>query len=85
MLCSSELFVFNTDTQAMSPVVNIVVILVNQTKKISTDLTRFAIISQPKVQITQNKNPVEANYITYHIIVNFYKIDIRLSQKQMFL
>ena len=66
----------------MSPVVNIVIILVNQTKKISRDLTRFAIISQPKVQITQNKNPVEANYIAYHIIVNFYKTDIQLSPKK---
>ena len=84
LLCS-ELFVFKTDTQAMSPVVNIVVILVNQTKKISRDFTRFAIISQPKVQITQNKNPVEANNIAYHIIVNFYKTDIQLSQKKMFL
>ena len=64
------------------PVVNIVVILVNQTKKISRDFTRFAIISQPKVQITQNKNPVEANYIAYHIIVNFYKTDIQISQKK---
>ena len=64
------------------PVVNIVVILVNQTKKISRDFTRFAIISQPKVQITQNNNLVEANYIAYHIIVNFYKTDIQLSQKK---
>ena len=48
----------------------------------SRDFTRIAIISQPKVQITQNKNPVEANYIAYHIIVNFYKIDIQLSQKK---
>ena len=75
----------NLFTQAMSSVVKIVVILVNQTKKISRDFTRFAIISQPKIQITQNKNPVEAKYIAYHIIVNFYKTDIQLSQKKMFL
>ena len=37
----------------------------------SGDYTRFAIISEPKIQITQNKNPVEANYIAHHIIVNF--------------
>ena len=67
------------------PVLNIVVILVNQTKKISRDFTRCAIISQPKVQITQNKNPVEATYIVYHVIVNFYKTDIQLFQKKMFL
>ena len=46
------------------------------------DFTRSAIISKLKIQITQNKNPVEANYITYHIIVNFYKTDIQLSQKK---
>ena len=43
----------------------------NQTKEIWSDFTRFAIISKPNIQITQNKNPVEANYIAYHIIVNF--------------
>ena len=64
----------------LGPVVN-TVILVNQTKEIWRDFTRFAIISKPKFQITQNKNPVEANYITYHIIVKFYKTDIPLSQK----
>ena len=90
-MCCSELFVFNTDTQAMSPVVNtvilvnITVILVNQTKEIWRDFTRFAIIYKPKIQITQNKNHVEVNYITYHIIVNFYKTDIQLSQKKMLL
>ena len=47
------------------------VILVNQTKEIGRDFTRFAIISKPNIQITQNKNPVEANYIAYHIIVNW--------------
>ena len=60
------------------------VILVNQTKDIWRDCTWFGIISKPKIQITQNKNPVEANYIAYHIIVNFYKTDIPLSQKKMF-
>ena len=83
MLCCSELFVFNTDTQAMSPMVN-TVLLVNQTKEIWRDFTRFAIISKPKIQITQNKNHVEANYIAYHIIVNFYKTDIQLSQKKCY-
>ena len=68
----------------MSPMVN-TVILVNQTKEIWRDFTRFAIISKPKIQITQNKNPVEANYIACHIIANFYKIDIELSQKKMLL
>ena len=58
------------------------VILVNQTKEIWRDFTRFAIISKPNIQITQNKNPVEANYIAYHIIVNFFKTDIQLSQKK---
>ena len=55
----------------LSPVVNTVILLVNQTKEIWRDFTRFAIISKPKIQITQNKNPMETNYITYHIIVNF--------------
>ena len=59
----------------LSPVVN-AVILVNQTKKIWRDFTRFAIISKPNIQITQNKNHVEANYIAYHISVNFFKINI---------
>ena len=65
----------------LSPVVN-TVILLNQTKEISRDFTRFAIISKPKIQITQNKNPVESNYIAYHILANFYKTDIQLSQKK---
>ena len=56
--------------------------LVNQTKEIWRDFTRFAIISKPNIQITQNKNPVEVNYIAYHIIVNFFKTDIQLSQKK---
>ena len=58
------------------------VILVNQTKEIWRDLTRFAIFLKPKIQITQNKNPVEANYIAHNIILNFYKSDIQLSQKK---
>ena len=66
------------------PVVN-AVILVNQTNETWRDFTRFAIISKPNIQITQNKNPVEANYIAYHIIVNFFKTDIQLSQKKMLL
>ena len=65
----------------MSPVVNMVIIA-NQTKEILRDFTRFAITSKPKIQILQNKNPVEANYITYHVIVNFYQTDIQLSQKK---
>ena len=65
----------------LSQVVN-TVILVNQTKEIWRDLTRFAIIFKPKIQITQNKNPAEANHIAYHVIVNFYKTDIQLSQKK---
>ena len=68
----------------LPPVVN-AVILVNQTKEIWRDFTRFAIISKPNIQITQNKNPVEANYIAYHITVNFFKTDIKLSQKKMLL
>ena len=67
----------------LSPVVSAVqVILVNQTKEIWRDFTRFAIISKPNLQITQNKNHVEANYIAYHIIVNFFKTDKQLSQKK---
>ena len=58
------------------------VLFVNQTKDIWRDFTRSDIISKLKIQITQNKNPIEANYITYHIIVNFYKTDIQLSQKK---
>ena len=81
LFCCSELFVFNTDTQVMSLVVN-TVIIANQTKEILRDFTRFAIISKPKIQVIQNKNPVEANYIAYHIIVNFYKTDNQLSQKK---
>ena len=84
LLCCSDLFIFNTDTQAMSPVVKPVIQL-NQTKEIWKDFTRFAIISKPKIQITQNKNHVEANYIDYHFIANFYKTDIQLSQKKMLL
>ena len=61
------------------------VMLVNQTKEIWRDFTRFAIISKPNIQITQNKNPVEAYYIAYHIIVNFFKTDTQLSQKKMLL
>ena len=68
----------------LSPVVN-AVMLVNQTKEIWRDFTRFAIISKPNIQVTQNKNPVEANYIAHHIIVNFFKTDIQLSQKKMLL
>ena len=64
----------------LSPVVNAVIL--NQTKEIWRDFTRFAIISKPNIQITQNKNPVEANYIAYHIIVNFFKTGIQLSQKK---
>ena len=59
------------------------VILVNQTKEIWRDFKEFAIISKPNIQITQNKNPVEANYIAYHIIVNVFKTDIQFSQKLM--
>ena len=66
----------------LSPVVN-AVILVNQTKEIWRDFTRFAIIPNLNIQITQNKNPVEANYIAYHVIVIFFKSDIQLSQKKM--
>ena len=83
MRCS-ELFVFNTHAEVMSPVVN-TVIIANQTKEIWRDFTRFAIIHKHKIQILQNKNPVEANYIAYHVIVNFYKTDIQLSQKKMLL
>ena len=68
----------------LSPVVN-AVILVNQTKEIWRDFTRFAIIPNLNIQITQNKNPVEANYIAYHVIVFFFKTDIQLSQKKMLL
>ena len=68
----------------LSPVVN-TVISVNQTNKIWRNFTRFAIISKPKIQITQNKNPVEANDIAYHNIVKFYKTDVQLSQKKMLL
>ena len=46
------------------------------------DFTRFAIISKWNIQITQNKNPVEANYIAYHIIGNLFKTDTQLSQKK---
>ena len=67
----------------LSPVVNtVILVIVNQTKKIWRDFTRFAIISKPKIKITQNKNPVEANYIAYHNTVNFYKTDIKFSQKK---
>ena len=82
-LCCSELFVFNTDTQVVTS---------GECGNISEsdqrdleDFTRFAVISKPNIQITQNKNPVEANYIAYHIIANFFKTDIQLSQKKMLL
>ena len=51
----------------VSPVVNTVIFLVNQTKEIWRDFTKFAISFKPKIQITQNKNPAEANFIAYHI------------------
>ena len=54
----------------------------NQTKEIWRDFTRFAIISKPNIKITQNKNPVGANDIAYHIIVIFFKTDIQHSQKK---
>ena len=53
-----------------------------QTKEIWRDFTRLAIISKPNIQITQNKNSVEANCIAYHIIVNFVKTDVQRSQKK---
>ena len=81
MLRCSELFVFNTDTQVMSPVVN-TVIIANQTKETLRDFKGLAIIFKPKIQFIQNKNPVEANYIAYHIIVNFYKTDISFLRKK---
>ena len=68
----------------MSPVVN-TVILVNQTKEIWRDIARFAIISKPKIQITQNKNHMEDNYIAKHIVVNLYETNIQLSQTKMLL
>ena len=77
-------YLSSTPILKLSPMVN-TVILLNQTKEISRNFTRFAIISKPKIKITQNKNPAEANYITYHIIVNFHKTDIQLSQKKMLL
>ena len=64
-MCCSELFVFNTDTQAVTS---------GEYGNISE--------SDQKIQITQNKNPVEANYIAYHNIVNFYKTDMQLSQEK---
>ena len=57
-------------------------ILVNQTKEILRDFTRFAIISKPNIQITQNKNPVEANYIAYHIIVTFQNWHTSFPEKK---
>ena len=42
-------------------------ILHNQTKEIQMDLTRFALTSEPKVQITQKKNPVKDNVHIFHI------------------
>ena len=85
LLSESSCFVLNylssTLILKLSPVVN-AVMLVDQTKEIWRDFTRFAIISKPNIQITQNKNPVEAYYIAYHTIVNFFKTDIQLSQKK---
>ena len=82
--CVALNYLSSTLILKLSPEVN-AVILVNQTKEIWRDFTRFAIISKPNIQITQNKNPVEANYIAYHIIVNFFKTDIQLFQKKMLL
>ena len=83
LLCCSELFVFNTDAQAVtsSEYGNIS----ESDQKNQRDFTIFAIISKPKIQITQNKNPVEANHIAYHNIVNFYKTDLPHSRKKMLL
>ena len=78
LLCCSELYVFNIDTQAVTSGE-----YVNMSKSDQRDLEGlYKICHNQKIQITQNKNPVEANHIAYHIIVNFYKTDIQLSQKK---
>ena len=58
LLSESSCVVLNYLSSALilnlSPVVN-AVILVNQTKEIRSDFTRFALISKQNIQITENK------------------------------
>ena len=54
-----------------------------QTKEIQRDFTRFAVTSEPKVQITQNKNPVKDIVHIYHIIVNSNQRFVPISQKKI--
>ena len=54
--------------------------LVTRPKK---DFTRLAVTSEPKVQITRNKNPVKDIAYMYDIIENSYQNFVLVSQKQI--
>ena len=56
--------------------------LLNQTKEIQKDFTRFAVTSEPKAQITQKKNPLKDIVHIYHIIVNSNQIFEPVIQKK---
>ena len=47
------------------------------------DFTRFAVTFEPKVQITQNKNPVKDIVYIFHIIVNSNQNFVPVSQKKI--
>ena len=82
-LCCSELLVLNTDTQVVTSgeCYNIS----ESDQEIWRDFARFAIISKPNTQITQNKNPVKANYTAYHIVFFFQNWHAAFPEKKMLL
>ena len=55
----------------------------NQTKEIQMNFTNVAVTSEPKVPITQNKNPVKDNVHIYHIIVNSNHNFVPVLQKKL--
>ena len=58
-------------------------LLHNQTKEIQMDFTRSTVTPEPKVQITQNKNPVKDNVHIYHIIANSNQNFVPVLQKKI--
>ena len=57
--------------------------LCNQTKEIQRDFTKFTVIFEAKVQITQNKNLVKAIVNIHYIIVNSNHNFLPVSQKKI--
>ena len=56
MLCCSELFVFNTDTQAVTMASGEYSNISESDQRDLEGLFKIAIISKPKIQITQQKS-----------------------------